>query len=176
MYKIKISKEKNRVYISRLGTNREDYEKGIEELELICLNMKPNFTCVLDLRDAEIVPGNHLDLIKKGQDRIWGAGLGKAVRIVPYSMLDLYKYELAEKLVFSYKAEYVTSLRAADEILDRYRTQLGNQNRNNKREMYKIIDMNNWEDNKLYNGFKDAYRRLKQLRSLGRQHAIIVNA
>ncbi len=176
MYNIKILKEKNRIYISGSEISREDFEKGIEELELVCLNMKPNFTCVLDLREYGLLIENHVDLIKKGQERIWGAGLGKAIRIVPRSMLVFYKSELAKKWAFFYEAEYVTSLQEADEILDRYQEQLDNQNRNNIKEMYKIIDMNNWEDNQLYANFKDASVRLKQLRGSGRQHAIIVNS
>jgi len=91
-------------------------------------------------------------------------------------MLGLYKSELEKQSNSFYPAEYVTSLKEAEEILDRYEAQLDHQKRGYIGGMYKIIGMNNWEDNELYNNFKEALLRLKQLRRSGGQHTIIVNA
>ena len=88
MGKVRIDPKKNRIYIILTGRTLEEYVEIVEQIEEATLALKPNFTCLTDLRyigDAE--PQQYREILMKGQQALAEIGIGKSVRLVTKDQL-----------------------------------------------------------------------------------------
>jgi hypothetical protein len=116
------------------------------------------------------------DIIIKAQNRMWGLGLGKAVRVISDLNLDKSLVDMLRSLNAEYPIAYVNRVRGAEEILDSYKREIDSQRGLTEKENYKIIDRYGWEDENRYLTYDEAIKDLKQIRRSGRETAIVVDA
>ena len=176
MYRARTDLKKNRLYLTITEPNRKTLIKALKEVEQLCLALKPNFTCLTDLRNCEIISESDQDIIEKAQNRMWGLGLGKAVRIISDTNTDKSLVDILRAISAEYPIAYVKSVQDAEEILDSYKRGLDSDRGLTEKEKYKIIDRYGWEDENRYLTYEEAIKDLKQIRRSGHETAIIVDA
>lgn len=176
MYRTRTDLKKNRLFLTIKEPNRKTLIKALKEVEQLCLALKPNFTCLTDLRNCKIISESDQDIIEKAQNRVWDLGLGKAVRIISDSNTDKPLVDMLGAISAEYPITYVTSVQTAEEILDSYKREIDSHKGLTEKEKYKIIDRYGWEDERRYLSYKEAIKNLKQIRRSGRKTAIVVDA
>ncbi len=177
MYEVRSDLKKNRLYLTLTHPIDDDIDEAVKSIEQACCQLKPYFTCLNDIRNCASFLKRNESLIEKTQKAIWEMGVSKVVRVILPSIPGQYQLEMLGIVNLKYQADYATSIQAAERILDRYKTGIENSRTRIKREKYKLIDMNGWEDDVHLATFKEAVRRLKKIRKTdGTKNVIIVNA
>jgi HD-GYP domain-containing protein (c-di-GMP phosphodiesterase class II) len=176
MYQVRKDSKKNRLYLTFAEPSRQELRKALKEVEKLCLTLQPNFTCVTDLRGCVPIIEENKDLFEKKQNRIWGLGVGKTVRVIPESDSSLNLVQSLRSIAVQYQTDYVTSIQEAETILDTYKEEIDRHKSPVENEMFKIIDMDGWEFEKCYLTYDEAFKNLKKIRKTGRQTAIVVGA
>jgi len=166
--------KKNRLYIRLKGTAASELEWVRSEIERIFPLLKPDFTVLTDLRLCGQFSLNDVPLIKIVQNRLWKLGVVKAARVVLDPEASASRSEVLNLVHGGYPASFATSVEAAEELLDRYIMWMHEQN--SRREPYKFVDMDGWEDSRIFESFADAEKHLWSVRRKGRPNAIIINA
>jgi hypothetical protein len=176
MYQVRTDFKKNRLYLTFTEPNRQELRKVLREVEKMCLTLQPNFTCLTDLRNCMPITEENKDLIEKKQNRMWGLGVGKTVRVIPDSEVGMTLVQSLRSITVQYQTDYVTSIQEAETILDSYKVEIDRHKSPVENEMFKIIDMDGWEFEKCYLTYAEAVKNLKKIRMTGRQTAIVVDA
>ncbi len=176
MYQIRTDSRKNRLYLTFEDPNRQEIRKALHEIEKLCLTLHPNFTCLTDLRKCKSITEESKDLFEKKQNRMWGLGVGKTVRVIPGTDAGLILLNFLRSITTQCLTDYVTSIQEAETILDRYKEEVDRLKGPSANEKFKIIDMDGWEYEKRYLTYDDAIKSLKYIRKSGRQTAIVVDA
>ena len=176
MYQVRTDSRKNRLYLTFAEPNRQDLRKALKEVEKLCLTLQANFTCLTDLRNCMPVTGENKDLFEKKQNRMWGLGVGKAVRVIADSDLGMTLLSSLRSIPVQYPTDYVTSIQQAEDILDSYKEEIDRHKSPVESEIFKIIDMDGWEFEKCYLTYDEALKNLKKIRKTGRLTAIVVDA
>ena len=176
MYSARTDLKKNRLYLTITEPNRKTLIQALKDVEQLCLDLKPNFTCLTDLRNCKIISESVQDIIEKAQNRMWGLGLGKAVRMISDSNTDKPLVDMLHGVSAEYPVAYVTRVQVAEEILDSYKREIDSHKGLTEKEKYKIVDRYGWENENRYLTYKEAIKNLKQIRRSGRETAIIVDA
>ncbi len=94
---VSISPRKNRIHIKFLDMSREELEITVMKIEVVGLELNPNFTCLIDFRLAGSLSMENKDLLDRGQKALIEMGIGKAVPLVtqqqiespPFQILDI---------------------------------------------------------------------------------------
>jgi hypothetical protein len=115
------------------------------------------------------------DLFEKKQNRLWGLGVGKTVRVIPDSDIGTTLVQFFRSMNSQYQIDYVINFQEAETILDSYREEIDRCQGPAANEIFKIIDMDGWEYEKRYLTYDEAIKNLKQVRKSGRQTAIVVD-
>lgn len=176
MYEVRSDLQKNRLYITLTHFIEYKINSAIMEIEQTCLKLKPYFTCLKDLRKCASFLKTNEHLIEKIQRAIWNMGVGKVVYVTLPSKTSQFQHEMPGVVDFKYHADYANSIQEAERILDSYKTEIDINKKRTKKEMYKIVDMNGWEDEKYLGNYKEALQRLRQIRRSGKKTAVIVDA
>ena len=176
MYKVRTDFKKNRLYLTFAETNRQEFRKALKEVEKLCLTLQPNFTCLTDLRGCMPITDENKDLFERKQNRMWGLGVGKTVRVIPDSNVGTPLEQSLRSIPVQYQTDYVTSIQEAETILDNYKREIDQNKSTLENEIFKIIDMDGWEFEKCYLTYDEAVKSLKKIRKTGRQTAIVVDA
>jgi hypothetical protein len=176
MYQVRTDFKKNRLYLTFAEPNRQDLKKALKEVEKLCLTLQPNFTCLTDLRNCMPIIEENKDLFEKKQNRMWGLGVGKTVRVIHDSDAGMTLEQFLRSIPVQYQTDYVTSIQEAETILDSYKEEIDRYKNSAESEMFKIIDMDGWEFEKCYLTYDEAVKNLKKIRNTGRQTAIVVDA
>jgi hypothetical protein len=176
MYQVRMDSKKNRLYLTFAEPNRQELRKALKEVEKLCLTLQPNFTCLTDLRNCMPIAEENKDLFERKQNRMWGMGVGKTVRVIPDSDIGMTLVQSLRSIAIQYQTDYVTSIQAAETILDNYKVEIDRHKSPVENEMFKIIDMDGWEFETFYLSYDEAVRNLKKIRKTGRQTAIVVDA
>jgi hypothetical protein len=176
MYQVRTDSRKNRLYLTFAEPNRQDLRKALKEIEKLCLTLQANFTCLTDLRNCMPISEENKDLFEKKQNRMWGLGVGKTVRVIADSDLGMTLAQSLCSIPVLYPTDYVTSLQVAENILDSYREEIDRHKSPVESEIFKIIDMDGWEYETCYLTYDEALKDLKKIRKTGRHTAIVVDA
>ncbi len=176
MYQVRTDFKKNRLYLTYTEPNRQELRKVLKEVEKLCLTLQPNFTCLTDLRNCMPITEENKDLFERKQNRMWGLGVGKTVRVIPDSDVGMTLVQSLRSITVQYQTDYVTSIQEAETILDSYKEEIDRHKSPAENEMFKIIDMDGWEFDKCYLTYNEAVKNLKKIRKTGRQTAIVVDA
>lgn len=175
MYQVRTDVKKNRLYLVFGDPSRQELRKALKEVERLCLPLEPNFTCLTDYRNCMLVNADSKDLFEKKQNRLWGLGVGKTVRIIPDSDIGKTLMQFFRSMNSQYQTDYVTNFQEAEAILDSYSEEISRCQVPAANEIFKIIDMDGWEYEKRYLTYDEAIKNLKQIRKSGRQSAIVVD-
>ncbi|MFZ5572160.1 MAG: hypothetical protein ACOZF0_17305 [Thermodesulfobacteriota bacterium] len=120
MYQVRIDKDKNRIYISATEIYRREARKFAELIKEECQKLKPGFTCITDLRRLRRQLGKIDRIIYDVQTMLAKAGMSKVVRVVDPEAADVeMQFEAISVLKVGYSAYTTTSMRIAEEILDK---------------------------------------------------------
>jgi hypothetical protein len=176
MYQVRTDSRKNRLYLTFAEPNRQDLRKALKEVEKLCLTLQANFTCLTDLRNCTPITEENKDLFEKKQNRMWGLGVGKTVRVIADSELGMTLARSLRSISVQYATDYVTSIQEAENILDSYKAEIDRHITPVESEIFKIIDMDGWEFEKCYSTYDEALKNLKKIRKAGRHTAIVVDA
>ena len=176
MYQVRTDSKKNRLYLTFAEPNRQELRKALKEAEKLCLTLQPNFTCLTDLRNFMPITEENKDLFERKQNRMWGLGVGKTVRVIPDSDVGMILVKSLCSITIQYQTDYVTSIQEAETILDSYKEDIDRNKSPVENENFKIIDMDGWEFEKCYLTYGEAVNNLKKIRKTGRQTAIVVDA
>ncbi len=176
MYQVRTDFKKNRLYLTFAEPNRQELKKALKEVEKLCLTLQPNFTCLIDFRNCMPITEENKDLFERKQNRMWGLGVGKTVRVIPDSDVGMTLMQSLRSIAVQYQTDYVTSIQEAENILDGYKEEINRHKSPAENEMFKIIDMDGWEFEKCYLTYGEAVKNLKKIRKTGRQTAIVVDA
>lgn len=174
---VSVKPKKNRIYITIADTTRQELEVTIKKIEVAALELRPNFTCVADFRYAESLLIENRDLLEKGQKILTVIGIGKTVRLVTEQQINNPEFQILDIVRSGYEIEYATSRKSAERILDDYKREIGQTDRFPQRgdSVFRIIDQSGWEDEQKFLKYKDAVKRLNQVRKSGRNDAIIIS-
>ena len=175
MYQVRTDSRKNRLYLTFAEPNRQDLTRALKEVEKLCLTLQSNFTCLTDLRNCMPISEENKDLFEKKQNRMWGLGVGKAVRVIADSDLGMTFERFLRSIPVQYPTEYVTSIQEAENILDSYKEEIDRHKSPAEREIFKIIDMDGWEFETCYPTYDEALKNLKKIRKTGRRTAIVID-
>ncbi len=120
MYEVRIDKVKNRLYLSANEIFRREAREFAEIIERECKKLKPGFTCITDLRRYKRQIGKVDRIIHDVQALLAKAGMKKVVRVVsPESAEVELQFEAISVLKIGYSAYTTTSMKIAEEILDK---------------------------------------------------------
>lgn len=174
---VSVKPKKNRIYITIADSTRQELEITIKKIEVAALELRPNFTCVADFRFAEALLIENRDLLEKGQKMLAVIGIGKTVRLVTEQQINNPQFQTLDIVRSGYEIEYATALKSAERILDNYKREIGQPDRPPQRgnSVFRIIDQSGWQDKQKFVKYKDALKRLNQVRKSGRNDAIIVS-
>ena len=162
--------------LSHLCGTQQARVKALKEVEKLCLTLQPNFTCLTDLRNCTPITEENRDLFVRKQNRMWGLGVGKTVRVIPDSDVGIPLEQSLRSIPVQYQTDYVTSFQEAEVILDSYKEEIDRHRSPIENEIFKIIDMDGWEFEKCYSTYDEAVKNLKKIRKTGRHTAIVVDA
>ena len=176
MYQVRTDPKKNRLYLTFAEPNRQELRKALKEVEELCLTLQPNFTCLTDLRSCMPIAEENKDLFERKQNRMWGLGVGKTVRVIPDSDLGMTLVQSLRSITVQYQTDYVTSIQEAETILDSYKEDVDTHQSPVENAMFKIIDMDGWEFEECYTTYDEAVKNLKEIRKTDRHTAIVVDA
>ncbi|MGD2270634.1 MAG: hypothetical protein PVI06_09570 [Desulfobacterales bacterium] len=176
MYQVRTDFKKNRLYFTLVDPSRKELSKALKEVEKLCLTLQPNFTCLTDMRHCIPITEEARDLFAKKQNRMWGLGVGKTVRVVLDSDAGMSIMQSLRSITAPYQTDYATSIPEAEIILDNYKKEIDCLKSTTDSEMFKIIDMDGWVYEKRFLTYDEAIKNLKQVRQSGRQTAIVVDA
>jgi hypothetical protein len=129
-----------------------------------------------DLRNCLPITEEHKDLFEKKQNRMWGLGIGKTVRVIADSDVGMSLVKILSSIPVQYPTDYVTGIQEAENILDSYKEEIDRHKIRVENEIFKIIDMDGWEFEKCYLTYDEALKNLKKIRKTGRHTAIVVDA
>lgn len=174
---VSVKPQKNRIYITIADSNRQELEITIKKIEVAALELRPNFTCIADFRFSESLLIENRDLLERGQQILMEMGIGKTVRLVTEQQTENLQFQTLDVVRSGYEIEYATTLKRSERILDNYKREIGQIDRQPQRgnSVFKIIDQSGWEEGHKFTKYKDALKRLKQVRQSGRKDAIIVS-
>ncbi len=120
MYQVRIDPEKNRLYLTLSEVYRQEAKELYERLESECKQLKPGFTCITDLRRQKKPIGRVDQLIYSIQKLLANSGMRKVVRIVTPGAEEIeLQFENISTLKVGYSAYTTTSMKIAEEILDK---------------------------------------------------------
>jgi hypothetical protein len=174
---VSVNLKKNRIYITITGTNREELELTVNKIEVAALELRLNFTCLSDFRyDGSLLIENR-DLFERGQEILKEMGIGKAVWLATERQIESHQFQILDIVRSGYEIEYATCPKSAERILDNYKREVDQVKKQTKRgnSAFKIINKSGWEVEHKFIKYKDALKRLKQIRKSGRTDAIIVS-
>ena len=178
MNSIKVDKKLNRLTITLEAVNREELSEVVKDIKAAARELEPDLTCLTDFREIwSLLPENG-DLLEKAQRYLLKIGVGKTVRVLNPEQFNTPAYEFLDKLSCGYRYSYANSMEEGEEILDNFRQELirGAKNSRGKKGLFKYMDRSGWEQDAPAPDFDESLKRLKNLRKMGRNHAIIVDA
>jgi hypothetical protein len=177
MFEVQPDFKKNRLYFTLTHPTDDAIDEAIKAIEQTCCQLKPYFTCLNDLRNCASFLNRNEHLIEKTQKALWEMGVSKVVRVILPSTPGQFQLEMLGIVNLKYQADYTTSIQAAERILDRYQSEIDHSRGRTKKEMYKLIDMNGWEDETHFATYQEAVKRLKHIRKFDNtKNVIIVNS
>ncbi|MCD6585118.1 MAG: hypothetical protein J7K96_05080 [Desulfobacteraceae bacterium] len=119
MYDVKADIDRNRITIT-IGNLEDEAEMQTlaQAVKAECQKLKKGFTCITDLRKYEVQDDMFEDYVKETQEAMIHAGLAKVVRVRRETgLLGHFQFDNASMDV-GYHAENVTTMEAAEKILD----------------------------------------------------------
>lgn len=119
MYDVKTDTVKNRIIITIGHLDGEAEMQALaRDVTETCGKLEKGFTCITDLRKYEIQDDVFEPYVKQTQEAMIAAGLSKVVRVVRETgLLGHFQFDNASMDV-GYHAENVTSMEAAEKILE----------------------------------------------------------
>jgi len=119
MYEVKADIDKNRIYITIGKLEGEQAMQALARaVKTECQKLKKGFTCITDLRKYEIQDDKFENYVKETQEAMIAEGLAKVVRVRRETgLLGHFQFDNVSMDV-GYHAENVTSMEAAEKILD----------------------------------------------------------
>lgn len=126
MHDIQTDKAKNRIIITigKLDGERE-MQTISQKVLAACKKLKKGFTCITDLRKYEIQDDQFENYVRSTQEAMMAAGMSRVVRVRRGTgLLGHFQFDNASMDV-GYHAENVTTMEAAEKMLDEAVAQSG---------------------------------------------------
>ncbi|MBU1172231.1 MAG: hypothetical protein KKD44_21960 [Proteobacteria bacterium] len=119
MFKVDSDKIKNRLFITLKDLTPEDVTPILEALTKNISNLKPGFTCLVDIRSMELDSGAkgeaYIEII---QGALADSGMGKVVRVADKKNVAFHHHMEESSLALGYTATLAYTYDEAEKILD----------------------------------------------------------
>ncbi len=118
MNKVRVDREKNRLYLTLTSGGKAEMEFFEKVVINSCKNLKRGFSCLTDISEYGPIDKEREERLVKTQIMLWQAGMGKVVRVKKSKALCGYMDLDKASLSTGYTESLVKDLVEAEEMLD----------------------------------------------------------
>ena len=178
MGEVRINPKKNRIYIIPTGWTRESWTGIVRQIEEAALALKPNFTCLTDLRRITPPIPHYRDIFSRAQQILSEIGIGKSVRLLTEEQTYDPYFQHMDVVGARYGTQSVTTLKEAERILNAYKQEMDQVVKKTRRgaSMFKILDPGGHDFPDRFIDLGTALKRVGQIRRQGHSRAVVVDA